>query len=256
MDMKIAGTGCIGAGEYDDIEISGAGKSEGFIRCKNFECSGAFSGNSDIECEGKMESSGAFSNRGTIKTKEFEASGSAKNSGNFTAETIEVSGAFKVEGNCVLSKEGEISGGCKIEGNLKAAELEVDGGLKVTGDLEAEKANICGGIFCGGLINAEELYIDLSNVNDSKAESIGGCKITIKNSGRNRVFGFFFGRKKGSMKVSESIEGDKIDIEYTKAKTVIGKYVMIGEGCEIELLQYSENAEISPKAKIGKCEKI
>ena len=31
---------------------------------------------------------------------------------------------------------------------------------------------------------------------------------------------------------------------------------MIGEGCEIELLQYSENAEISPKAKIGRCEKI
>ena len=58
------------------------------------------------------------------------------------------------------------------------------------------------------------------------------------------------------MKVAESIEGDEISIEYTSAKTVTGKDVKIGEGCEIELLQYSENAEISPKAKIGRCEKI
>ncbi|MBQ4547516.1 MAG: polymer-forming cytoskeletal protein [Oscillospiraceae bacterium] len=256
MDMRIAGTGCIGAGEYDNVEISGAGKSEGFIRCKNFECSGAFSGNSDIECEGKMETSGAFKNVGTIKTKEFEASGSAKNCGNFTADTIDVSGAFKVEGNCVSAVEAEISGGCGIEGNLKAAELEVDGGLKVTGDLEAEKAEIHGGISCGGLINAEELYIELSNTVDSKAESIGGSRITIENSGRNRIFGFFSGRKKGVMKVAESIEGDDINVEYTSAKTVTGKNVVIGDKCEIELVQYSENVEISPKAKIGKCEKI
>ena len=256
MDMRIAGTGCIGAGEYDDIEISGAGKSEGLIRCKSFDCSGAFSGNSDIECEGKMESSGAFKNIGTIRTKEFEASGSAKNCGNFTADIIDVSGAFKIEGNCISAVEAEISGGCAVEGNFKAAELEVDGGLRVTGDLEAEKADICGGINCGGLINAEELYIDLSNVTDSKAESIGGCKITIENSGRNRVFCFFFKRKMGSMKVAESIEGDEISIEYTSAKTVTGRNVKIGEKCEIGLVQYSESIEISPKAKIGRCEKI
>ena len=255
MDMRITGAGCVGAGEYDDIEISGAGKSEGFIRCKNFECSGAFSGNSDIECTGKMETSGAFKNIGTVKTKEFEASGSAKNCGNFSADIIEVSGAFKVEGNCVSSLLAEISGGCTIEGNFRCAELEVDGGLKVSGDLEAEKAEITGGISCGGLINAEELYIELSNINDSKAGSIGGSKITIENSGRSRFFGFF-GRRKGFMKVAESIEGDEIEIEYTIAKTVTGRNVVIGDKCEIELVQYSENIEISPKAKIKKCEKI
>lgn len=256
MDMEIAGVGCICAGEYDNIEVSGSGRSEGLIRCKNFNCAGAFSGNSDIECEGKIESSGAFSNRGAIKTKEFESSGSAKNAGDFSAEIIEVSGSFKVEGNCVFAKEAEISGGCKIEGNLKTCRLEVDGGLKVSGDLDAEKAEICGGINCGGLINAEELYIDLSNVNDSKAESIGGSKITVENSGKNRIFGLFFGRKNGFLGVSESIEGDEIDIEYTNAKTVSGRKVIIGDFCEIGLVQYSETVEISPKAKVGKCEKI
>lgn len=237
MDMKISGAGIIGGGEYDKIAISGAGKSEGFIRCKNFECSGAFSGNSDIECEGKMESSGAFSNRGTIKTKEFEASGSAK-TGAISAEVIKVAGAFKVEGN------------------LKTTELKVAGGLKVSGDLEAEKAEIKGGINCGGLINAEEIKIELSSTNKSFAQSIGGSKIVIENYREKGILERIFGRKTCDFVVSESIEGDEIIIEHTKAKTVTGKYVMAGEGCEIELIQYSENAEISPKAKIGRCEKI
>ncbi|MBQ5329327.1 MAG: polymer-forming cytoskeletal protein [Oscillospiraceae bacterium] len=255
MDMRITGTGCIGAGEYDDIEISGAGKSEGLIRCKSFDCSGAFSGNSDIECEGKMEASGAFKNIGTIRTKEFEASGSAKNCGNFTADIIDVSGAFKIEGNCVSAVEAEISGGCTVEGNFKAAELEVDGGLRVTGDLEAEKADICGGINCGGLINAERLYVNLDSTASSTAENIGGSKITIE---KGKSGGFFCRllKKSGKFIVSESIEGDEISIEYTSAKTVTGRNVKIGEKCEIGLVQYSESIEISPKAKIGKCEKI
>ena len=237
MDMKIAGAGVIGGGEYDKISISGSAKAEGFIRCKNFKCSGAFSGNAEIECENDIKISGAFKNTGKIKAKEFEASGSAK-TGTISAEIIRVAGAFKVEGN------------------LKATELKIGGGLKTEGDIEAEKAEITGGVSCGGLINAEEIKIELSNSSGSKAESIGGSRIVIENYREKGIIERIFGRKTCGFVVSESIEGDEIIIEHTKAKTVTGKYVMIGEGCEIELLQYSENAEISPKAKIGRCEKI
>ena len=237
MDMRIAGTGCICAGEYDNVEISGAGKSEGFIRCKNFKCSGAFSGNSDIECENDIKISGAFKNSGAINTREFKTSGSAK-TGAISAEVIKVAGAFKVEGN------------------LKTTELKVAGGLKVTGDLEAEKAEIKGGINCGGLINAEEIKIELSSTNKSFAQSIGGSKIVIENYREKGIFERIFGRKTCGFVVSESIEGDEIIIEHTRAKTVTGKNVVIGDKCEIELVQYSEKIEISPEAKIGKCEKI
>lgn len=255
MNMKIAGTGCVGAGEYDKIEIYGCGNSEGFIRCKEFDCAGAFSGNSDIECEGEISVSGSFSNSGAVKAKVFDVSGSAKN-GSIYADEIEVSGTFTVNGDCISSKEAEISGALKVEGNLKAAKIEVDGGLKIKGDVEAENAEINGGISCGGLINAEELYIGISNIRDSKAESIGGSKITVENNGRNRFFGFFSGRKKNFFNVSESIEGDEINIEYTRAKTVSGRNVVIGDFCEIDLVQYTENAEISTKARVKKCEKI
>lgn len=237
MDMKIAGAGVIGGGEYDKISISGSANAEGFIRCKELRCTGAFSGNAEIECENDIKISGAFKNTGKIKAKEFEASGSAK-TGSISSEIIRVAGAFKVEGS------------------LKATELKIGGGLKTEGDIEAEKAEITGGVSCGGLINAEEIKIELSNSYGSKAESIGGSRIVIENYREKRIIERIFGRKTCGFVVSESIEGDEIIIEHTRAKTVTGKYVMIGEGCEIELLQYSENAEISSKAKIGRCEKI
>ncbi|MBR2041712.1 MAG: polymer-forming cytoskeletal protein [Oscillospiraceae bacterium] len=256
MDMKIAGSGVITAGEYDKVGISGSVKSEGLIRCKEFRCSGAFSGNSDIECEGDMHISGAFSNRGTLSSKEFNVSGSAKNEGRLSSDIIKVSGAFKVEGDCASDEKISVSGGFKCGGTLRGAEVKISGGLKVSGDFEAEDAYITGGISCGGLINAENLRIELSNSYGSKAESIGGSKIIIENYREKGIIEKLFGRKKFGFAVSESIEGDEIIIERTSAKTVTGKYVMIGEDCDIGLVQYSESVEISPKAKVGKCEKI
>lgn len=219
MDMKISGAGAIGAGEYDDVRISGSAKSEGLILCKSFHLSGSFSGG-EVEC-----------------SEDFHVSGAGKFAGNIRAKEIHVSGAIKTEGN------------------MKGKEIKLSGAIKTGGDVEAEEIKISGEVNCGGLINAERLYVNLDSTASSTAENIGGSKITIE---KGKSGGFFCRllKKSGKFIVSESIEGDKIDIEYTKAKTVTGRNVKIGEKCEIGLVQYSESIEISPKAKIGKCEKI
>ena len=238
MDMTISGSGTIGAGEYNKIRISGSGGSEGPIRGESFHCSGAFSGKSDIECANEIHISGAFKNTGTIKAKEFSASGSAKNEAALTADVVKVSGGFKVGGK------------------LKAVELRVSGGLGVDGDIEAENARITGGVSCSGLINAEEFYLDTSGSNYSCAESVGGSKITVENRRTGGLIEKLFGSRKGCFEVSESIEGDEISLENTRAKTVTGRSVKIGEGCSIDLVRYTENADVSPNAKVGKLEKI
>ena len=219
MDMKISGAGAIGAGEYDDVRISGSAKSEGLILCKSFHLSGSFSGG-EVEC-----------------SEDFHVSGAGKFAGNIRAKEIHVSGAIKTEGN------------------MKGKEIKLSGAIKTGGDVEAEEIKISGEVSCGGLINAERLYVNLDSTASSTAENIGGSKITIE---KGRSGGFFCRllKKSGKFIVSESIEGDEISIEYTSAKTVTGRNVKIGEKCEIGLVQYSESIEISPKAKIGKCEKI
>jgi hypothetical protein len=56
--------------------------------------------------------------------------------------------------------------------------------------------------------------------------------------------------------VTKMIEGDALDLEYVTAPRVTGRTVIIGKGCRIDLVQYREKVEISPKTTVGKVEKI
>jgi hypothetical protein len=58
------------------------------------------------------------------------------------------------------------------------------------------------------------------------------------------------------LEVKESIEGDEIALEAVSAKSVTGRVVAIGEGCHIQLVQYSESIEISPDAHVERQERI
>lgn len=256
MDINIAVSGCVPTGEYDEVKINGSGKSEGFIRCKSLSCAGAFWGNSDIECSGIVDISGAFKNNGSLSAAFIDASGGIKNNGDVTADKLDISGSLNVDGNFSSKKFADISGACSVEGNLKACEFKVSGGLKVGGDIEAEKAIVYGGLFCGGLINAEEIHIDIYGSTGSKANSIGGSKITITSKSKPKFLEKVLKIDSSKFTVSDYIEGDEISIEKTIAKTVTGKNITIGDGCKVELVQYSENCNISPNAVIGRCEKI
>ena len=243
MDMRISGSGSVGAGEYDKVRISGSGRSEGLIRCQSFHASGAYHGES-VEC-----------------IEDFCVSGSGKNTGDISAGSMGVSGAYKCEGNITVKDETHISGSFSCGKNFKAGELKISGAVKVGGDIEAEHAVIRGALNCGGLINAEELEIYVGQHNGSvKAENIGGSKITVESTFTHhpglieKIFGFNSGS--GKLEVEDSIEGDEIRLEMTTAKTVTGRSVVIGKGCKIDLVQYTEEAVISPDAKIGSCEKI
>ena len=60
----------------------------------------------------------------------------------------------------------------------------------------------------------------------------------------------------GALTVEELIEGDVVAIECVRAPKVVGRVVAIGAGCNIDLVQYSEEIEVHPDAKVGKCEKV
>ncbi|MCL0069946.1 hypothetical protein M1O56_05235 [Dehalococcoidia bacterium] len=55
---------------------------------------------------------------------------------------------------------------------------------------------------------------------------------------------------------TELIEGDEILLEWTRAKTVRGKQIVIGEGCEIERVEYSESLEVDESARVGERVKL
>ena len=241
MDMRIAGSGKVASGEYEDVRISGSGRLEGLVRCNSFHSSGSSKGEA-IECK-----------------NEFKVSGSSGFSKDVRAGAVSASGAFSCGGNLTVSDVLRVSGSVKCEGNVKSTSIVGSGSLSVKGDVEAETVKMDGTLHCGGLLNAEEIKIYFER--GMRIGAIGGSKILIcsKNYSKKHVRMPLFSALKGGgdmILVENAIEGDSIALENVKAQRVSGRVVAIGEDCEIELVQYSDQVEISPQAKVGKTEKI
>ncbi len=247
--MNISGSGCITAGEYNEkISISGSGRMEGNIRCIALSCSGSVKGSGSVSCSEEIRISGSCQLDGGISAHHITASGSARIGQDIKAETT-------------VKASGAISCG----GSIQCASLIGSGAVIIGKEAEAEEISISGKIKCTGLMNAEKIDISLvASGNDNRIGSIGGSEIRIHNDWcKNKVSRSvarlpLLSKLVGSagLVVDELVEGDVVALEWVKCPKVTGRVVAIGEGCDIELVQYSEEIEIHPDAKVGKCEKI
>ena len=245
MDMNIAGSGQIAPGEYKNIRISGSGHLGDSVRCESLHSAGSVNGG-NLTCN-----------------KELHTAGSCHFSGNVKVESMKCSGGSHVGGDLEAAESVSFAGGNHVGGDLKCKQLQVSGKSNVGGDVEAETVKVRGAISCEGLLNAEE--VDIEHDGNSEIGSIGGSKITIyKRHGsveKKRFRLLLFSRlvrkvADGTVRVKTSVEGDEIALEGVVAPRVSGRIVAIGAGCDIELVQYSEQVEVSPEAKVGKTERI
>ncbi len=236
MDMKIAGSGSIGPGEYDNVKISGSGKLEGPIRCNSMHCAGA------AHCHGLIDSAA-----------DVKVSGSIHIEGDLKSAEINISGGAKILGNCFAQEEIKSAGSFHCDGNIKANKLFLDGGSHAA-NIEAEEVRIAGTIACLGLLNAEKIEIELNGAG-SQIGSIGGSIIEIRRKKHAVNIGFRLFKSKnknaGNLTVKDLVEGDEINIEYVQANAVIGRIVKIGRGCRIKQVQYSESIEIDADAEVS-----
>ena len=255
MDIRISGSGEIAPGEYDAIHVSGSGRLHGPIRCSSLSCSGSAHGDGEIDV-----------------AERFSVSGSAHFGQDVSAGVLAVSGSGHF-GQSVRAKELHASGSFSCGGALKCSAAEVRGAANVGGDVEGETVHVYGKLSCKGLVNAEEVTIRSSNPGggDMQIGSIGGSRISIlpKSDGDGTCndvqIGCLFGwvktiRRGGgkpcTVRVKDAIEGDSVTLDYVTAERVSGRVVTVGGHCEIALVQYSEQADISPDAKVGKVEKV
>ncbi len=245
MDMKISGSGTIATGEYEDIKISGSGKITGKILCKSLHCSGAAKADGDIECQNEIKASGAFKTTHNIKTRKLNVSGSCGIDGCVNAEEIV-----------------KISGSCRIDGTLSAGSVIVSGGFTAGKDIEAEEFYASGRVKCPGLLNAQKVEIK-TNGSGINIGEIGGGTIIIEktlNSEGSGIIRLPLFRKLASTSNLgnriELIEGDNIAVEACHVGKIIGANVALGDGAEVDIVEYTESIEIHEKAKVGEYVKV
>ncbi|QOY35505.1 polymer-forming cytoskeletal protein [Anaerobacillus isosaccharinicus] len=234
-DLIISGNGSTAGGTFRNVKLNGNGKIQGDTYCEVLECNGA----SKIE--------------GNVKANSTVVNGSTKISGNLTSERVSFSGSSKVEGD--LTFENLISkGASKVAGGVKGEKLLVEGTIAIGKDCEVEEANFQGGFTIDGLLNADKIFVSLHG--KSYAKEIGGetIKVTKSNGtslGLDKIF-----KVLSRDLTAEVIEGDIVELEYTKAKVVRGNTIKIGIGCEIELVEYKNELETNKSAKVIESRKI
>jgi cytoskeletal protein CcmA (bactofilin family) len=237
-DIKISGSGTSGGGRYNEVTISGSGKINGDLECVDFKTSG---------------SSKVI---GNLKAETVKVSGSARIEGNIEAVEMKVSGSSHVTGQ-VKSQILKISGSTHIEGSLYGEEVTIMGSAHIEKDCEVESFKASGNFKIQGLLNAGQVSINLGG--KSSVKEIGGEHIEVKVS---IIDNFFFKKaidkmfnSRGEL-TTEIIEGDEIYLENTNAKIVRGNKVTIGEGCNIGLIEYSGEINVSNESIVKEQKKI
>jgi cytoskeletal protein CcmA (bactofilin family) len=237
-DIKISGSGSAGGGKYNEVIISGSGKINGDIECVEFKTSG---------------SSKVI---GNLKAETIKISGSARIEGNVEAKEMKVSGSTHVIGE-VKSEILKVSGSTHIEGSLYGEEIGIMGSVHIDKNCEAESFKASGSFKIQGLLNAEQVKIIIGGY--CSVQEIGGENIEVR---LNPVDSFFIKKiidkvfnSKGEL-TTELIEGNEIYLENTNAKIVRGNNVTIGEGCNIGLIEYSGEINISSESIVKEQKKI
>ena len=183
----------------------------------------------EIHCN-NFSAAGRSSGESITGAERFKASGSSSFSGTVKAQNVRAAGSFSCGGDLVAEEE-----------------LSVSGSLRVGGDLQAASVRIAGGLVCDGALCAKETELQADR--EMRLERIAGGNVRT----RRKLISFF---RKRRVSVTTAIEGDALDLEYVTVPRVKGQNVIIGKGCVIDLVQYRDEIQISPKATVGKVVKI
>jgi cytoskeletal protein CcmA (bactofilin family) len=204
----------------------------------------------DLDCN-RLVVNGSFSDEGTLKTKSGSINGEAIVKGGLEATQMSINGQLDIDGDANIG-EVKIRGTINSDGSMISEKIDLLGNINVKHDCNSETFVSKGIFVIGGLLNANN--IDINLFGKCKVKEIGGETIKIRRMQKelfNRVLKYIVPEFdfEGSL-ITDTIEGDDIYVEYTTAKTVRGNNVKIGKGCNIGLVEYKNSFELDKSSQI------
>ncbi|MEK5082844.1 hypothetical protein [Bacillus sp. FSL H8-0515] len=228
-NLKLYGAGHAAGGVYHHVSIKGEGVVGEEL--------------SAVSC--RILGTGCF--LGKAEAERLCVYGESEFKDNLAAGRVTIYGTMKVIGSLQFDRF-KLKGLTEIGGNMTGESCDVKGQLSIKGDCETEMFRVTGCINVSGLLNAGDLKLGLSH-DVSRVREIGGTSITVK-----RRAGFFNRRKAKLM--ADLIEGDQIYLENTEAAVVRGNEVMIGPGCSIGTIEYTNKCKCDHHSKIKETIKL
>jgi cytoskeletal protein CcmA (bactofilin family) len=215
--VSITGTGSTSGGVFHSVKIMGEGQVNGALESESFRCMGT------------------CSVKGDLKTKRYRQVGENT-----------------IEGD-LYSSELSVLGQIGVTGSMRGGTMKITGQLDVGGECEAELFQAKGGFHVHGLLNADK--VEIRTVGPCHAKEIGGGRISVRQSKWGEMKQWFL-RQGPTELTAETIEGDQIYLEYTKADVVRGSTVILGPGCKIGQVEYRNSLRKNKSAAVNAEKKI
>jgi cytoskeletal protein CcmA (bactofilin family) len=280
--IKIAGS-CRVDGDLDvnQIKIGGSLRVEGDLSAGEMKTAGSCRVAGDVEAE-LMKTAGTCTVTGNVRAKLFKNAGSQEVDGTLQAEEITSGGVLKVSGDVEADKFLS-RGRFEIGGLLTADEVKIELGGGRVQEIGGERVEVrVTGPFWGWRdiakveIDAEQPFaqrrkrgvritrlgherdidikIDLGGLLEDVFEELEKVGHELGRMG-GRVGHAFAGHIAGSLE-ADTIEGDEIFLENTRARVVRGTRVTIGAGCRIETVEYKDSLDVHPDAQVKRQTKL
>jgi cytoskeletal protein CcmA (bactofilin family) len=278
-NVHLAGSGRISGGFYDTVTVAGSGRIEGDVDAHLIKTAGSCRMDGDVKTK-ELKTAGSCRVAGDVKAELMKTAGSCAIEGDVQAEEIKIAGTQTVEGS-LRAKEITSAGSLRVSEDVEAEKFLSRGGFEIGGLLSAEEVKIeLGGgkvMEVGGTrievrqrgrpfwgwrreprrvqIHVQRGLEDLGETLESVFEDLGRLGEEVSRAVGESLGYSWAGRGAGFLEV-DSIEGDEIFLESTKARVVRGKKIQIGEGCEIESVEYSESLDIAPGAQVKEQKRV
>ncbi|MFX3617777.1 MAG: polymer-forming cytoskeletal protein [Sporolactobacillus sp.] len=234
-NLTFSSSGSAPGGTYADVAINGSGKILGDVDCRNMDVNGS----------GKA--------LGSVQAARVMVSGSARFEKNICARLMTINGSSSIHGK-VKADLLQINGHARIDEGVQGEQVKVSGVLILHGDLVAEEITSEGQLRIDGLCTAERIDMTLGGMH-SQIKEIGCATVVIRKRPFASLVGqLLFGARRQRITV-DTIEGDEIYIESTRAKAVRGKRVTIGPDCEIDEVTYTDTYACDDRAHVGSATK-
>lgn len=221
-DLKIYGQGSTSGGKFKNVIIKGSGQIKGDMECNNLKIYGDGQFDDNLKVEDTINIKGKTEFNGEIKAKKFK-----------------------------------IQGEVQVKGEIFADDTSITGNITTDNDFNAETFTSEGGFTINGLLNADQIKINIYW--PCKVHEIGCSEIKVKKDVKMSFLGLKDMIKpvcSNKILTADIIEGDLIYLENTNAKIVRGNNVTIGTGCKIELVEYKESFKKDEKSIVDKNNKI
>lgn len=248
-EIKIMGNGTIHSGEYTNINIMGNATTEGNVVADKIKVMGNATFQGDLE-GGECKIYGNATVIGNLSVIRLKVDGDLTLEGDCKVQELIVNGVTtikgSVEGNNITSK-----GGLVLNRPLTTKHLKVYGVLTSSSDIRAEEVIVKGGLKCEGLLNAEQITIQVFE--KSYCKEIGATTLIVEKPMYHLLWLSY--HKKGSL-TCETIEADQMSLENVIAKAARGKEVTLSNECQIQVVECSNHFDASKDSIVQEFIKI